>query len=158
MAVEREARPGYEALLLLGETGGASSLAAILAHAAAMQGSVQEALELAEESRTTAEDDDYDAQVGWRRARGLVQAQTGAVEDAETLIREAVSIAEGTEDINFQAETLVDLGRVLQVAGKREDAEAAIGRAIELFTRKGHVAGVTRAEGLKSEGWIIPVP
>ena len=112
-ALERVIRPLYDEKRRSGEVAYTGSHAALLAHAAIDRGRIDEALHLSDVARSVSTPDDYDAQVGWRSARGLALAASGEPIEAETLLREAVAIVEATEDINLLGVTLLDLARVL---------------------------------------------
>ena len=64
------------------------------------------------------------------------------------MAREAVRLAESTDGLNRRAKAERDLAEVLQLAGRLEEAGAALNRAIELFEEKGNIvsAGRTRAQ------------
>jgi tetratricopeptide (TPR) repeat protein len=147
--VERVLRPLYDEKRRTGEIAYTGSHAALLAHAAIERGRIDEALQLSDEARSAATPDDYDAQVGWRTARGLALAASRRPIDAETLLREAVAIVEATEDTNMLAETLLDLARIVGGLDRREEAETLIDRAVELFEAKGSGAGIKRVERLR---------
>ena len=124
--------------------------AALLAHAAIDRGRIDEALRsLGCRGDPYRPPDDYDAQAGWRRARGLALAANGDSIEAETLLREAVAIVEATEDINLLGATLLDLAHVVEEVGRRADAEMLIDRAAALFEAKGSGAGTARIERLR---------
>jgi len=147
--VERVLRPLYDEMRKTGQIAYAGSHAALLAHAAMERGRIDEALQLSDEARSASTPDDYDAQVGWRTARGLALAASGDPIGGETLLREAVAIVEGTEDINLLAETLLDLARAVQGLDRGDEVEALIDRAAELFEAKGSGAGIKRVAGLR---------
>ena len=72
----------------------------------------------------------------WRQARARVLAQRGEHEKAERLAHEAVEIGETTEDLSSKAETRADLGEILAIAGRREDAADAIEEALGPASRR----------------------
>jgi hypothetical protein len=55
------------------------------------------------------------------------------------LNRRAVAIAEKTDDLNMQADTLVALGEVLRAAGRIDDATVAFTRAFQRYRAKGNI-------------------
>ena len=70
-------------------------------------------------------------------AEALLLAQRGELEQAEALARTAVATAETrTDHVWWQAFTHEDLAKVLERAGRTDDARAALGRALELWERK----------------------
>jgi tetratricopeptide (TPR) repeat protein len=72
----------------------------------------------------------------WRQARARVLARRGEHDEAESLAREAVEIAETTEDLGSKAETRADLGEVLTLAGRPRDAAEALEQALVRFEAK----------------------
>jgi tetratricopeptide (TPR) repeat protein len=148
-AVERVLLPLYDEMRAAGQLTYTASHAAILAHAAFERGRIDDALHLSDEARSVAHAEDYDAQVLWRSARGLALAASGEPTEGERLLREAVAIVEGTEDINLLAETLICLGRVVGGLGRVDEAQLLIDRAAELFAAKGSGAGIERIERLR---------
>jgi hypothetical protein len=70
-----------------------------------------------------------------------------------SLARQAVHIAEETDFLSMQADTRVALAEVLTLAGRpAEDAEAPLREALDLYERKGNLAGSARPEGLLGQG------
>jgi hypothetical protein len=55
---------------------------------------------------------------------------------AVTLAREALSILEQTDGLNFQGDALCDLADVLHAAGRHEEAAAALSDALDRYERK----------------------
>jgi hypothetical protein len=53
--------------------------------------------------------------------------------------RRAVAIAEQTDDLNMQADTLAALGEVLRAAGRIDDATVAFTRAFKRYRAKGNI-------------------
>ena len=149
VALEQVIRPLYDEKRRTGEAAYMGSYAALLAHAVIDRGRIDEAFDLSDVARSVSTSDDYDAQVGWRSARGLALAASGEPIAAETLLREAVAIAEATEDINLLGVTLLKLAKVVGDLGRREEAEMQIDRAANLFEAKGSGAGIARIERLR---------
>ncbi|MGH2635810.1 MAG: tetratricopeptide repeat protein, partial [Actinomycetota bacterium] len=140
-SAERELRAGYDVIVELGERGFQATVAAELAHALVAQGRLDDAEVLTNLSEDIGAEDDLATQVMWRSARARILAGRGRAEDAEPLAREAVVLAEQTDDLNMRAETLLDLGEVLRTDGREEDAATAFARALELYEAKGNVVG-----------------
>jgi tetratricopeptide (TPR) repeat protein len=136
------------------EFGFLASAAPHLAEAILAQGRNEEALAVLDRwpaPRLTLPED-VDGQAQWRRVRARVLVRMGEVEAAERIAREAVAIASGTADIlDLQAESLADLGEVLQLAGRSQEARAALEEAMQLYETKGHVVGAERLRGLLAE-------
>jgi class 3 adenylate cyclase/tetratricopeptide (TPR) repeat protein len=144
-AAERELRRACDALRALGETGIFSTLVAELALVLCELGRFDEAEPFIEESRTAAAGEDALSQARWRIARARVQAGQGRSNEAVGVARQAVALLEATDVIDIQADTLVQLARVLMEAGHEPEAARALERALELYGRKGNVVSVDRA-------------
>jgi tetratricopeptide (TPR) repeat protein len=95
--------------------------------------------------------DDRNAQMMWRPVRARIHARRGEFEIAEELAREAVALAESTDDLNRRAKAQRDLGEVLRLAGDDNGAASAFARAIELFEQKGNLVGAARVRLLEEE-------
>ena len=115
-------------------------------------GPLDEALEMCDRSRELASDGDIATQALWRSVRGRILARTGALVEAEGLVREALAILEPTDAPVLRSEAYVDLGEVLVAAGRIEEARAAYEAARALAEEKGGVvtlgAVIRRIEGL----------
>ena len=72
-------------------------------------------------------------------------AQTGDPTGALPLAEEAVSLANGTDFLDLQGNTLLGLAHVLRLAGDAEGAYAAAERARQAFERKGNVVSEAKA-------------
>ena len=138
-------RTSYATLEQMGERGFLSTIAGFLAHALCAQGEYDEAERFSRASQAAAAPDDALSQVLWRTARAKVQAQRGDAESAETLAREAVQLAEGSELLNTQGDALLDLATVLTAAGRREEALTAAEAAAERYEQKGNRPSLERA-------------
>jgi hypothetical protein len=68
--------------------------------------------------------DDALTQMLWRQVRAKVLARRGDTADAERLAREAVAIGEETDMVDAQGDTYADLGEVLSLADKTDEAAA----------------------------------
>jgi tetratricopeptide (TPR) repeat protein len=88
--------------------------------------------------------DDLATQIFWRRLRARVWARQGRFNDAITLAREAVSIAETTQGLLWQADAIHDLAEVLETAGRTPEALEAARDALARYERKGIVPLVDR--------------
>ena len=149
VAAERELRDGFDAAAEVGEQGFQATVAALLAHALLDQGRVEEADRLVSLTETTAADDDLASQVLWRGARARVLSRTGAGRQAVEIAEEGVALAEGSDDVNMQADALVDLGEVFIELGHPQDAVASFAEALKRYDAKGNraAAGRVRARG-----------
>ena len=144
-AAERELRAGYDTLVEMGDLGRLSTEAAFLAQAVYVQGRYEEAESLTGVSEGAATPDDVFSQIAWRGVRSKALARRGEVEQAERLAREAVALAKGTDGLTLHGDALLDLAEVLRAAGRPDEAEAAVERALALYERKGNVVSATRA-------------
>ena len=71
-------------------------------------------------------------------------ARRGDTAEAERLAREAVAIGAETQMPDSLGEAQSDLAEVLTLAGKTDEAEAALREALALFERKGNLAMAER--------------
>src|SRR5215217_1334636 len=129
-------RRSYETLTEMGERSFRSTIAGLLAHALCAVGEDDEAERFSRAGESAASSEDVYSQVLWRSARAKVLARRGEGEAAEATAREAVALAERTDLLNTQADTLLDLAEVLALAGRHDEAEAAAREAAERFERK----------------------
>jgi tetratricopeptide (TPR) repeat protein len=144
-AAEREFRVGYAKAIELGDRGFQSTVAAELAHALVAQGKLDEAEAFTEVSQGAGAEDDLATQVMWRSARARILAAREQAPEAESLAHEGVALAEETDDLNMRADTFVDLGEVLCIAGEEKGAADAFGRAVGLYEAKGNLVGADDA-------------
>ena len=96
-------------------------------------------------SEDAAAADDLAAQIEWRAVRAKVMARRGAPEDAVALAREAVGIAERTDFVTIHGDACVDLAETLELAGRSDEAQEALRRALDLYERKGNLVSAERA-------------
>ena len=143
-AAERLLRRGYEELEQMGEKAVLSTTAAFIGQALMEQGRVDEAGRYAEISAAQSPDDDMSSQGMWRAVQASVLAARGELADAEPLAREAVEIAERTDDTNQIADTHVSLGNILALRGDTEAAHAELSEALALYERKGNLVAAER--------------
>jgi class 3 adenylate cyclase/tetratricopeptide (TPR) repeat protein len=159
-AAERAFRQNYTVLDELGDEGHKSTAAANLARALCELERFDEAEGYAEIAVRVAAEDDLASQTAGRSTRGLVLAARGEFDEAERLAREAVELYARAEAPNFQADTWMDLAKVLRMAGKAEEAAGAAREALALCERKGNqsASASTRAflDGLRQEEGADP--
>lgn len=141
---EQHLRDAVAFLQSVGDTVYLSTYAAELALTLAETGRIEEALALADLSRTSTADGDIESQIGWRLARAQALAARGDVDEAEELARTAVDLERRDSPVNH-GQALVVLAEILQRAGKTDDAQAATERALHEFRRKGSQALLDRA-------------
>jgi tetratricopeptide (TPR) repeat protein len=152
VAAERYLRAGYELLEETGETGVASTNAALLADALLEQGRYDEADWFAARCRELSSSDDAASQSLWRAVRAKLLARQGRLQEAEALARQAVEIMEATDSLSHQADVRVALAFVLQAAGRGGEAAEALEAAIDRYDRKGNVVAAERTRALLAAG------
>ncbi|MDP9331420.1 MAG: AAA family ATPase [Actinomycetota bacterium] len=145
-AAERALRAGYDTIDELGERAYLSTVSALLAHAICEQGRHEDADMFCSLAQEVGADDDITTQVLWRSARAKVLAAQGELDEALLLAREAVAMAEETDDINMQADALMDLANVVETAGGAAARGDALRRAHGLYVAKGNLASAAIAE------------
>ena len=147
IAAEREYRWGVEQLQTMGNVANLSTMAGELGRVLVDQGRFDEADDYARISRKNAAPEDIASQVEWRRVHARVLAARGSHEEAIALAREAVDLIEATDSLNFQGESWVDLGEVLKLAGRSQEAIQALRTGLERYERKGNLIA---AEGTRA--------
>jgi class 3 adenylate cyclase/tetratricopeptide (TPR) repeat protein len=145
-AAERHARFLCQRLEEQGAHGYLSTYACVLGLCLCRLGRYDEAFEWAERGRELSASDDALTQILWRQVEALVLARHGDVAAAEALAREAIGAGEGTYMVNTLGDALADLGAVLALAGKRDEAQQAYEKARALFADKGDVVLERRME------------
>jgi class 3 adenylate cyclase/tetratricopeptide (TPR) repeat protein len=144
-AAERKLRRGYRLLDSVGERRVLSVVASRLAETVYLQHRYDEAEQLTNISEQLAGSGDIASHIERRSVRAKVVAKRGEFELAERLAREAVELADETDDIGRQALVRVDLAEVLRGAGKTDDTISLVERARELFEQKGNVVAARAA-------------
>jgi class 3 adenylate cyclase len=129
----------------LGHRSELSTAAAGLARAYCEVDRLDEAERWAGRAAELGSSDDASTQMLWRDAQALVEAKRGQHTAAERLAREAVEIGRRTEALNAQADTFADLGEVLALADRREEAATATEQALARYEAK---------ENLVRAGWM----
>jgi class 3 adenylate cyclase/tetratricopeptide (TPR) repeat protein len=130
---------GSEAMRLygeLGEQGWASTTAGKLARALYELDRHDEAETWAGRAAELGASDDRVTQMLWRQAKAKVLARRGEHAEAERLAREALAIGEETDLLNDVADMHADLGEVLALAGRADEAAAAFAEALARYERK----------------------
>jgi predicted ATPase/DNA-binding SARP family transcriptional activator/class 3 adenylate cyclase len=147
VAAERWLRKGYAALEEMGEQALLSTTAAYLGQALLAQGRDEEAERLAEMSSELTGDDDVITQAMGRGVRATVLARRGELAEAESLARQALSLAERTDFLTAIAEAQLVLADVLAGSGRHDEANAARKEALELYERKGNIVAAEQVRG-----------
>jgi class 3 adenylate cyclase/tetratricopeptide (TPR) repeat protein len=136
-AAERELRRDYEALEALGEGYYRSTIAGLLAGVLAERERDDEAEALTRVAEGLADEDDEYSQALWRMARARVLARRGDAAVAVELAEAAAALTAESSDIDFRADTLVELGVVLVATGRQNDAGPPWREALACYERKG---------------------
>ena len=144
---EAAVRYGRAACRMLEEMGQQtilSTMAGHLAGALCELDRLDEAEGWARRAAELAASDDMATQFLWRQASARVLARRGEHAEAERLGREAIAIADTTDDLRLQGNVYVDLAEVLSLAGRPNDAADILRGALERYERKGVVVMVER--------------
>lgn len=120
----------------LGHSSELSTIAGSLARVYCDAGQLEEAERWASRAAELGSNDDASTQMLWRDAQALVESHRGRHGRAARVAREAVHIGEHTEALNAQAETYADLGEVLALAGRHEQAAEALEEALARYEAK----------------------
>jgi tetratricopeptide (TPR) repeat protein len=152
-AAEARLRSACDMLELMGESGFLGTRLGCLAEAIYAQGRFAEAesMSVRAEELVARDPSDVDAQFRWRAVRAKVLARRGEYAAAEALMREAVALTADTDWLNTRANVQIDLAEVLQLAGRRDEAVAALDEALQLFEAKENVVAVRRARTRRDE-------
>jgi tetratricopeptide (TPR) repeat protein len=86
-----------------------------------------------------------------RRVTAKVLARRSQHDEAERLAREAVAIAENTDWLDGQGDAYADLAEVLTLAGKPDEAGAALEQALVRYERKENLVMAERTRTRLSE-------
>jgi hypothetical protein len=89
----------------------------------------------------------------WRQAQAKVLAHRGEHAVAERLVREAVAIGAETDMLNSQADADSDLGEVLVLVDRPEEAADAYERALSRYEAKGNVVRAARMRERLAEAY-----
>jgi class 3 adenylate cyclase/tetratricopeptide (TPR) repeat protein len=139
---ERRLRRGLE---ILAGQGSADFQVAILAEATYRLGRYEEAARLAARGELEPGADDV-ARVVLGGVKAKLRARAG--EPAVPLAREALRLADETDDLNLQGDALVNLAEVLAADGLDSDAQEALAHAVERYEAKGNLVAARRVSAL----------
>jgi len=128
-------------------TGLLSTTDAFRAEALLAQGKDDEAEHYTKLSEQRSAKSDLLTQIIWRSVRARVLARRGSLDEAESLARQAVSLAMQTDFLNHRGDALLDLAHVLHQAGRPDAARASAAEALDLYERKGNLVA---AESVRS--------
>ena len=141
-AAERRLRQGMELLGSIGELGYRSTMAANLAHVLYEKGRFAEAAEMIGVSEDLGASDDLVNQIQLERDPSEAPRPGGAGRGGRRLAEEAVAMSDGTDFWDNLSIAPENLGEVYRLAGRRDEAVAAFGRALDVLERKGVVPAV----------------
>jgi class 3 adenylate cyclase len=145
-AAEVELRVGLDTLQRIGAQVASSTLAGLLGAAVYAQGRYDDAERFTELSEATAPEEDIATQIFWRGTRAKLLARKGIVDEAESVAREAVGLAAGTDALTVHGDALMNLAEVLRLVGDKQEAVAAAREARGLYEEKGNVVLLAQAE------------
>ncbi len=148
---ERLMRQAWEHADRLADAGLRGEVAASLAHVACDLRDLQGALEFTELAERDGAPGDLWTQVRWRSARAKVLAREGRPDEAKSLARQAVQLADQTDLIDLRAGALLDLAEVLRLTERPNEAVPFARRALRTLERKGAEAPAARARALLEE-------
>ena len=143
-AAEAELRNGFEALAAIGDKNYLSTVAGWLAHCLYAQDRLDEAEGFANTCREAAAASWMASQVLWRGATAMLLARRGQIEEGERLAREAVALALKTDRWDSQTDSLMDLAEVMRLAGRWDEAVAAVQDALERYEAKEVLSALRR--------------
>lgn len=145
-AAERDLRRAVDLLRAMNEKAALSTLAARLAEILCRQEKdEEEAEDLLRISEQMAGADDWLTHQTIKEARAVLLSRRGEFEAAVSLAREAVALADETDDLETRGWQRVGFAEILARAGRPAEAEPLLAEAIELFEAKGHVFGAAEA-------------
>jgi class 3 adenylate cyclase/tetratricopeptide (TPR) repeat protein len=121
------------------------TLLAILAHVRLTQGDLDETRSLTDRADTLAANDDVLTQIKLHSIQARVSALDGNMEKAEDQARSAITLAEGTEYLDWTADAWMDLAEVRKIRGLDSAAAEAAQVAFDLYKVKGMSLAAERA-------------
>jgi tetratricopeptide (TPR) repeat protein len=143
-AAARYAEEGCKLLEEIGERGYLSTSCCYLGQALYALERFDEAEAWAQKGSELADSDDIATQTMSRQVQAKVLARRGQHDEAETLAREAVALADSTDMLVGQGDTRRDLAEVLELAGRHQEATATLVEALERYARKEALAPARR--------------
>jgi DNA-binding SARP family transcriptional activator len=108
------------------------------------QGRYPEADRWTEASENAASKDDLDARLAWQPVRAKLLARRGEHELGQQMAGDVAAAAQGTDALNQCARVLLDLGEVLRLGGREDDAPEFIEQARRKYEKKGNVVGAAQ--------------
>jgi class 3 adenylate cyclase/tetratricopeptide (TPR) repeat protein len=127
---------GRRLYLELGEQSFLPSAAGVLAQALYALDRLDEADAWADRAAEAGVRDAAEKETVWRQVKAKVLARRGNHAEAERIAREAITICDESEMLDLQGDAYADLGEVFLLAGKSDEATAALEQALERYERK----------------------
>jgi tetratricopeptide (TPR) repeat protein len=145
VAAEREIRKACEAFREIGEGWFLSDATVDLPRAIYEQGRYEDAFASLSEIDEVSAPTERLWQIKRTGVPARLLARRGRIEEAEALAGEGVALAADSEFVVLHADVLLDQAEVLLLAGRREEAGAAVAEAASRYERKGAVISAARA-------------
>jgi tetratricopeptide (TPR) repeat protein len=145
---EQASRFGYEVSAAFGDRLNSLSAAVGVADALVAQGRFDEALAWTDKASEAVSSAELALSVWWRCVRAKALAGLGRGEHARELATGALRLAERTDDLWLQADSLADLAEVLRLTGRPREAGPIAQQALRLHERKGSTALADRVRVL----------
>ncbi|HJQ51363.1 MAG TPA: adenylate/guanylate cyclase domain-containing protein [Gaiellaceae bacterium] len=127
-----------------GERGWLSTSACYYAQALYELGRLDEAETWAKKGSALTDTEDVTTQALACQVQAKVLARRGEPDHAAEMAHAAVTLADTAQSLLLQADARTDLAEVLELAGRREEATAALREALERYERKGALAPADR--------------
>jgi class 3 adenylate cyclase/tetratricopeptide (TPR) repeat protein len=140
-AAEPAFAAAFERLMSVDDVGHASTSAGELAVAFLRMGRNEDARRWAARCRDLSASDDVLNQHLWRRVHAVVSARERRHDDAKILMDQAIEWVLLTDSLTEIADVYLCEGETYALAGRSDEARAALSRAAEAFERKGATVG-----------------
>lgn len=147
----------YHGFRRMGLDADTAETAALLGRACLALGRQEEAHQLCSESEQLA-GHALKASIAWRTLRAHLLTRGGDHDAARAVAEEAVTLAERTDALVDHGDACLTLATVLVAAGDIPGARTAVGRAVDLYERKGAAALAEMARGILGEQIKPPAP
>jgi len=144
-AAVRVVRESCAELRAMGETAFLSTQLCILAEALYRLDDLDAAEAATHEAERLGSPDDVATQTMWRSVRAKVLARRDDHTEADRLMRAAFGHFGASDSISQIGDAHRDFAEVLLLAGRQDEARAALERALELYERKEHVTAAAYA-------------
>jgi tetratricopeptide (TPR) repeat protein len=145
IAAETELRSGCDKLMELEEHSALATVAAQLANALYAQKRYDEAQQFIELSERVSSVSDSEAQAVRRGCAAKILARQGNVREAERIARSAVRDVGESDSLTTHADILMDLGEILSVGRRQDEAFSPVQQALQLYEQKGNIVSAGKA-------------